>query len=107
MIPSADIVYKNARQAHTPEDVAATKMTMDIVMLIEKASCRGDLNAQFNVPIIVSGLPAYDMKAVTLQLVRNFKASGYRVTPSPCMLSIDISWDEAAKNKAKLTMMRK
>ena len=90
-ISSADAVRRMMNSCEKPEDIACRKLTKRIDKMILEQGQRGETCLQFQIPVFVWAVPAYDSAKVADAVAETYADKGFVVRITN-VLEFEISW---------------
>jgi len=92
-ISSADAVRRMMNSCEKPEDIACRKLTKRIDKMILEQGQRGETCLQFQIPVFVWAVPAYDSALVAEVVAETYAEKGF-VVKITNILEFEISWKD-------------
>ena len=92
-ISSADAVRRMMNSCEKPEDIACRKLTKRIDKMILEQGQRGETCLQFQIPVFVWAVPAYDSTLVAESVAETYAEKGF-VVKITNILEFEISWKD-------------
>jgi hypothetical protein len=105
MITSNDM-FELAGHVQSAETMAKDAIVMEMQKHIRSEARKGHVEADFEVPVIEAGLPAFDYKTVCSSIEQHFKKGGFIVHHAPLgMFHFDWGTDTQTKNNHEVKIV--